>query len=119
MYLCDCYQCIKIDSFLSDAKRLLYGVPQVSVLVPIMFLLFTTPLNKIIQNHPGICFHFYADDTQLYIYLTHKHATQAFDRLKNCLDDVRKWLSANKLKPNPNKTEFILFGLKNVHTKLE
>ena len=55
---------------------------------------------------------------QLYVHLTHNHATQAFDRLKNCLDDVRKWLSANKLKLNPDKTEFILFGSRNVRTKL-
>ena len=117
-YLCDRYQCIKIGSVLSDAKRLLYGVPQGSVLGPILFSLYTTPLSKVIQNHPGICFHFYADDTQLYVHLTHNHATQAFDRLKNCLDDVRKWLSANKLKLNPDKTEFILFGSGNVRTKL-
>ena len=117
-YLCDRYQCIKIGSVLSDAKRLLYGVPQGSVLGPILFSLYTTTLSKVIQNHPGICFHFHADDTQLYVHLTHKHATPAFERLKNCLDDVRKWLSVNKLKLNPDKTEFILFSSKNVRTKL-
>ena len=117
-YLSDRYQCIKIGSVLSDAKRLLYGVPQGSVLGPILFSLYTTPLSNVIQNHPGICFHFYADDTQLYVHLTHKHATLTFERLKNCLDDVRKWLSVNKLKLNPDKTEFILFGSKNVRTKL-
>ena len=37
----------------------------------------------------------------------------AFDRLKSCLEDVKKWLSANKLKLNPDKTEFIVFGSKN------
>ena len=67
---------------LSDAKRLLYGVPQSSVMGLILFSLYTTPLINVIQNHPGICFHFYADDTQLYIHLTHKHATLAFERLK-------------------------------------
>ena len=117
-YLSDRYQCIKIGSVLSDAKRLLYGVPQGSVLGPILFSLYTTPLSKVIQNHPGIHFHFYADDTQLYVHLTHKHATLGFERLKNCLDDVRKWFSVNKLKLNPDKTEFILFGSKNVRTKL-
>ena len=104
-YLSDRYQCIEIGSVLSDAKRLLYGVPQGSVLGPILFSLYTTPLSNVIQNHPGICFHFYADDMQFYVHLTHKHA-------KNCLDDVRKWLSVNKLKLNPDKTEFILFGQK-------
>ena len=109
-YLSDRYQCIKIGSVLSDAKRLLYGVPQGSVLGPILFSLYTTPLSNVIRKHPGIRFHFYADDTQLYVHLTHKHATLAFERLKNCLDDVGKWLSVNKLKLNPDKTEFILFG---------
>ena len=117
-YLCDCYQCIKIGSVLSNAKRLLHGVPQGSVLGPILFSIYTTSLRKIIQNYPCIHFHFYADDSRLHVHLTHKHVTEAFDRLKNCLDDVKKWLSANKLKLNPNKKEFILFGTRTVHTKL-
>ena len=62
-YLSDRVQCIKIGSILSDAKKLLYGVPQGSVLGPILFSLYTTPLSKVIQNHPGISFQFYADDT--------------------------------------------------------
>ena len=36
----------------------------------------------------------------------------AFDRLKSCLDDVKKWSSPNKLKLNPDKTEFIIFSTK-------
>ena len=64
-YLSDRLQCVKIGSILSDAKKLLCGVPQGSVLGPILFSLYTTPLSKVIRNHPGIGFHFYADDTQL------------------------------------------------------
>ena len=40
------------------------------------------------SNHLGICFHLYADDTSLDAHLMHKHVTEAFDRLKNYLDDV-------------------------------
>ena len=65
--VCDHCQCIKIDSVLSDGKRLLYGMLQVSVLGSILFLLFSTPLTKMIENHPGILFHFYVDDMQSHV----------------------------------------------------
>ena len=68
-YLSNRVQCIKIGLILSDAKKLLYGVPQGSLLGPILFSLYTNPL--IIQNHPGISFCFYADDTQLYVHFTY------------------------------------------------
>ena len=117
-YLSDRVQCIKIGSILSDAKKLLYGVPQGSVLGPILFSLYTTPLSKVIQNHPGISFQFYADDTQLYVHLTHKNAALALDKLSRCLEDVKRWLSTNKLKLNPDKTEFIVYGSKSQREKL-
>ena len=89
-YLCDCFQSIKIDTVLSDSRKLIYGVPQGSVLGPILFSLYTTPLACVIARHPCIRFHFYADDTQLYIHLTHQNATQALNRLNTCLGDVKK-----------------------------
>ena len=117
-YLSDRVQCIQIGSILSDAKKLLYGVPQGSVLGPILFSLYTTPLSKVIQNNLGINFQFYADDTQLYVHLTHKNAASALDKLSRCLEDVKRWLSTNKLKLNPDKTEFIVFGSKSQREKL-
>ena len=117
-YLSDYVQCIKIGSILSDAKKLLYGVPQGSVLEPIRFSLYTTPQSKVIHNHPGISFQFYDDDTQLYVHLTHKNVASALDKLSRCLEDVKKWLSTHKLKLNPDKTEFIVFGSKSQHENL-
>ena len=108
-YLSDHDQCIQTGSILSDAKKLLYGLPQGSVLGPILFSLYTTPLSKVIQNHPGISFHFYTDDTQLYVHLTHKDVALALDKLSYCLEDVKRWLSTDKLKLNPDKTDFIVF----------
>ena len=69
---------------------LLYGVPQGSVLVPILSSLYTTPLSKVIQNHPGISFQFYADDTQLYVHLTQKTVASALNKLLCCLEDVKR-----------------------------
>ena len=65
-----------------------------------------------IGKHKGVNFHFYADDTQLYVHLSHRNASAAFDKLNRCLQDVKEWMSASKLKLSPDKTEFILFGSK-------
>ena len=51
---------------------------------------------------------FYADDTQLYIHLSHKNASSALAKLNACLHDVQEWMSLSKLKLNPEKTEFIV-----------
>ena len=116
-YLSDRTQCIKIGSVLSEARKLKFGVAQGSVLGPILFSLYTTPLSKVISKHPDVKFHCYADDTQLFIHLKHKNAKIAFDHLGKCLEDVKLWLCANKLKLNADKTDFILFGAKSQQEK--
>ena len=52
-------------------------------------------------------FHFYADYTQLYIHLSPGSTAAAFTQLQQCLCDVQSWIGSNKLKLNPDKTEFI------------
>ena len=118
-YLTDRYQSIKIGSTLSDVCKLLFGVPQGSVLGPLLFSLYTTPLSLIISKHKGINFHFYADDSQVYIHLSQRNASAAFEKLNRCLDDVKEWMSTSKLKLNTDKTEFIIFGSKRQRDKLK
>ena len=117
-YLSDRCQSVKIGSTLSELSRLIYGVPHGSVLDPLLFSLYTTPLSKIIRLHPHIKFYFYADDTQLYIHLSHKNASAALAKLNACLLDVQRWMSLSKLKLNPEKTEFIVFGSKSQCQKI-
>ena len=114
-YLQDRFQSVKIGSSLLNLFKLKFGVPQGSVLGPLLFFLYTTPLGQVIRKYNGVHYHFYADDTQLFIHLSPDDSLKSFDRLKSCLNDIQVWMSENKLKLNPDKTEFIVFGAKDRH----
>ena len=111
-YLQDRFQSVKIGSSLSNLFKLKFGVPQGSVLGPLLFSLYTTPLGQVIRKYTGVKYHFYADDTQLFIHLSPDDSLKSFDHLKSCLNDIQVWMSENKFKLNPDKTEFIVFGAK-------
>ena len=74
-----------------------------------MFSLYTIHLSLIIGGYKGIKLHFYADDRQVYVHLSQKNASAAFEQLNRCLNDVKEWMTTSKLKLNPDKTEFIIF----------
>ena len=101
---------VKVGSTLSHPAALHYGVPQGSVLGPILFSLYTNPIGSIIHSHSSINYHFYADDAQLYITLSPENFSHSIKKLKNCLNNIQNFMFANKLKLNPDKTEFILIG---------
>ena len=106
-YLTARSQRIKIGNCLSSRSDLSFGVPQGSVLGPLLFTLYTTPLSSLVSGH-AIPHHLYADDSQLYVSLSSGDSAATLNGLQSCLASVQSWMSTNKLKLNPNKTEFLL-----------
>ncbi len=108
-YLSDRYQRVKIEDSLSSSACLSYGVPQGSVLGPLLFTLYTSPLSMIIGKQT-VSHHLYADDTQLYVSFSSDDSSASLFQLQECLDSVHTWMSLNMLKLNPDKTDFLLIG---------
>ena len=95
-----------------------YGVPQGSVLGPILFNLYTTPLSSLISSH-SLDHELFADDSQMYTCFTPNSYSDAVCCLQQTFQSVSSWMSANFLALNPSKTEFMLFGTPQQLLKLE
>ena len=115
-YLTSRSQAISIQNSTSSFSNLSCGVPQGSVLGPLLFTLYTTPLGSVISKN-SIKYHLYADDTQLYISFTPSNSTSSLEMLSNTFSDILSWMNSNKLLLNPSKTEFLLIGTKQQRLK--
>jgi hypothetical protein len=94
-----------------------YGVPQGSVLGPILFSIYTSPLHDIITQH-GCKVVMYADDIAIFITFDQENSRDQLRRLQEAIDAVSVWLHSNLLQLNGDKTEFIIFAKNNNMTTL-
>ena len=109
---------VDINGIKSSTFKLLYGVPQGSVLGPLLFILYTTPLSTIISRS-SINHKLYADDTQLFLSFSPVNFSQNIKLLQDTISEISSWMASNFLSLNPSKTEFLLLGLPGQLAKIE
>ena len=103
-YLADRMQCTEIGDQQSSLKYIKCGVPQGSILGPLLFLLY---INDIIASSNVLKFTLFADDTSLYY--SHKNKSEAYQVLNIELAKISDWLAANKLSLNVSKSKLLVF----------
>jgi hypothetical protein len=105
-YLDNRTEFVLFNGMQSPVRTVRYGVPQGSVLGPLLFVLYTADLQHIARQH-GIMSHYYADDSQLYVFSKPTEAGSAESQLLICLNDIAQWMQSNRLSLNPAKTQFM------------
>ena len=107
-YLSNRSQFVSINDKLSTIKMLASGVPQGSILGPLLFLIYINDLHECIKH--STTYHF-ADDTNLL--LISNSLKKLNKHINHDLSNLVHWLRANKISLNTKKTELIIFRPKN------
>jgi len=90
---------VKLGLHQSPVVKLEVGVPQRSVLGPLLFVVYCSPVD-VITDH-GVHYYQYADDTQLHLATSVDNTAAGLSVLAACTDDVRQWYLQNGLQLNP------------------
>ena len=107
---------VLINETKSERRTLHRGVPQGSVLGPILFSIYTIELAWILSHH-SVQFKMFADDTQLYFIINNVEDT--ITALNGLVCDLKQWMAKKKLKLNEKKTECLIIGTKHDITKYD
>ena len=105
-YLTSRSETVLINGVQSSAHTPTQGVPQGSVIGPLLFTMYTSPLQNIIESY-GLSNMFYADDTQIYISCKPSDIVNLIPKVLKCINEVKEWSRLNGLKLNSTKTEVL------------
>ena len=103
-YLSNRRQSVVIANRILLTKELHYGVPQGSVLGPILFVLYMQPLSYLIKRH-SLSVHLFADDIRIETSILPQHVHSTISSVEICISDVKYWMVENKLQLNDEKTD--------------
>ena len=117
-YLLNRTQSVSIQSHSTPPSSIFTGIPQGSVLGPLLFSLYTRPVSQIFTK-AMISYHLYADDTQIYISFSPHQSHDSLSLLSSTLDEVYAWLTSNRLSVNLSKTEFLIIGNPQQRNKIQ
>ena len=106
-YLTDRTHYVSLSNHCSAFEPVHSGVPQGSVLGPILFTMYIKPLSAIIDSY-SIIHHSFADDFKLQMSAPPDRISELLHSIQSCICDVIAWASANMLRLNDNKTELML-----------
>ena len=110
-YLSGRKQSVILNGVTSEPRALNCGVPQGSVLGPILFNVHTRPIGNTLRNH-NIPFHLYADDSQTYAIFELENYETTVLKMSKLVSDIRTWYSQNLLMCNDSKTEVLVISSK-------
>ena len=110
-------QVVRVSGVKSAKSGSECGVPQGSVLGPLLFTLYTSSLGALLRQC-DVGYHFFADDSQLYLSCKISDIDQTISRLQCCLSLVQAWMAHNFLKMNEDKTEALLITSKQLAKKV-
>ena len=111
-YLANRISHVRLDGESSEDVPLEFGVPQGSVMGPLLFTLYLKPVADILERH-NIRYHMYADDIQIYLACDptqREIVNQTLSKMTTVMSEIKKWMLLNKLKLNQDKTEFFVIS---------
>lgn len=109
-YLSDRYQAVYLNGTVSEFKRINYGVPQGSVLGPVLFIIYVNDLSAYVDyGNSALCSYMFADDLAILGLNTNIDALD--NNLEQTTSKIKEWCDANMLCLNSDKTVDIMFKL--------
>ena len=103
-------QYVSYNGMKSNKETISYGVPQGSILGPLLFLIYINDLTAVSKEYRPILF---ADDTNIFFVYKNKQTQQTYIRKE--LEKIQTWMNCNELSFNLNKTQYMIYYPTNKH----